>query len=59
VHLDQLRDTFQKALLDFLEAIAHDEKRLRAVLAKAGIWMINMDQGIVKAFLELPDRTDR
>ncbi len=52
VHLNDLREAFQEGVISFLEAVAADERRAKAVAAKAGEWLVNMDQELVRAFLD-------
>ena len=47
IHLSDLQDAFRAGVFAFFVAVAEDDARLEAVLARAGTWLIDIDHSLL------------
>jgi hypothetical protein len=52
IHVNDLRDAFRQAAGVYFAEVGESDERVGNVLKNAGTWLINMDQAIVRAFLD-------
>jgi hypothetical protein len=53
VHVRDLINAFRNGLASYMEDVMQDDKRKQKLFAGASMWLIDIDQNTIKAFLDL------